>query len=344
MQETLQVYTPEIIQNYISSRAGETRLGDHIHTVPQNTSWQIALSQTPARYVILGIPEDIGVRANGGTGGAQTGWQPFLKAFLNIQENEFCSGKDIFLLGQIDTAALMEQYGEQEDAEILRQGTAELDAILYPVIREIVSWGKIPILIGGGHNNAYPLLKGLSLGKEQAVNVINMDAHADFRALEGRHSGNGFHYAYAEQYLKHYAAFGLHEAYNNTEIWQHFHQNKDLFYTSFEQIFLRAALDFETALSKNLDHVQNSYYGIELDLDCIADTLSSAASPVGFSRNEALRYLYRAGGHQNAAYLHLTEGVALRADGQAYPMTGKLLSYLAQAFIKGHRDATNPSR
>jgi formiminoglutamase len=34
------------------------------------------------------------------------------------------------------------------------------------------------------------------------VNAINFDAHSDFRILEGRHSGNGFSYAYEEGFLK----------------------------------------------------------------------------------------------------------------------------------------------
>jgi arginase family enzyme len=34
------------------------------------------------------------------------------------------------------------------------------------------------------------------------VNAINFDAHSDFRILEGRHSGNGFSYAYEEGFQK----------------------------------------------------------------------------------------------------------------------------------------------
>jgi formiminoglutamase len=39
------------------------------------------------------------------------------------------------------------------------------------------------------------------------VNAINFDAHSDFRILEGRHSGNGFSYAYEEGFLKKYFIF-----------------------------------------------------------------------------------------------------------------------------------------
>ena len=63
---------------------------------------------------------------------------------------------------------------------------------------EIVPSGKIPIIIGGGHNNAYGNIKGLALAKGKPVNAINFDAHSDFRIMEGRHSGNGFSYAFEE--------------------------------------------------------------------------------------------------------------------------------------------------
>jgi formiminoglutamase len=61
---------------------------------------------------------------------------------------------------------------------------------------------KIPIVIGGGHNNTYPLIKGTAKGWHKAgviplaqINCINLDAHSDYRPMEGRHSGNAFRYA-----------------------------------------------------------------------------------------------------------------------------------------------------
>jgi formiminoglutamase len=39
---------------------------------------------------------------------------------------------------------------------------------------------------------------------QRKTGAINFDAHSDFRILEGRHSGNGFSYAYEEGFLKKY--------------------------------------------------------------------------------------------------------------------------------------------
>ena len=69
---------------------------------------------------------------------------------------------------------------------------------------QIVLADKKPIIIGGGHNNAYGNIKGTSLAIGEPINVINFDAHSDFRPEEGRHSGNGFSYAYTEGFLNYY--------------------------------------------------------------------------------------------------------------------------------------------
>lgn len=332
--QAVHLFQKEDLEQYYSPREGELKIGQTI-LLPESSNWKSWLENQKARFVLLGIPEDIGVRANGGIGGAQTAWESFLKAFLNIQDNTFLKGKHMILLGTVAVQDLMEQYTPDATLAALREGVSSIDALLTPVIEAIVNARKIPILIGGGHNNAYPLLKGLSLAKNESVNAINLDAHADFRAQEGRHSGNGFSYAYAEGYLKKYAALGLHQAYNNAAMITQFDTNPDLKAIWFESVYLQQELGFAQALQQALAHVQEQSFGVELDLDCITDTLSSAQSPLGFSRTEAWQYVFECAGQVKSAYLHLTEGVAVRADGIQYPMTGKLLSYLVQAFVKG---------
>ena len=70
------------------------------------------------------------------------------------------------------------------------------------LLKIIIKAKKIPIIVGGGHNNAYGIIKGSALALNKKINVLNIDAHADFRPLEGRHSGNGFSYAFHEGFIK----------------------------------------------------------------------------------------------------------------------------------------------
>ncbi|MFW1410820.1 hypothetical protein ACEWAY_23085, partial [Vibrio parahaemolyticus] len=76
--------------------------------------------------------EDIGVKANGGIGGADSAWLPFLKAFLNIQSNDFLEGSDILLLGHFDFSAieqLIEQHAHdgEEKMEAFRHAVNTVD-------------------------------------------------------------------------------------------------------------------------------------------------------------------------------------------------------------------------
>lgn len=320
-------YSQNDILSYISFREGEHKLGQSIEILNNFDS----LTQSNARFVLIGIPEDVGVRANKGVGGADTSWQAFLKSFLNIQETSFLSGKDFILAGKFSINLLKEEI----QIDRLREAVAQIDSIVFPVIQQIISAGKIPIVIGGGHNNVYPILKGASLALKQPVNVVNLDAHSDFRRKEGRHSGNGFRYAYEEKYLEKYALLGLHEAYNHPDILKELNENPDFLCILREDIFMRQKISWEEAIQRVLGHIDNQKFGVELDLDCIENTLSSAMTPIGISASLAMNFLYKAGQDNQSLYLHLPEGVSEREDGLKNTLTGKLLSYLVQSFAKG---------
>src|SRR4029077_4566034 len=105
-----------------------------------------------------------GAKGNFGIGGADTLWITFLKSFLNIQSNDFLDGKDILLLGHFDFGDI--QYlidttakGEDERIEAYRHAVNAIDEEVEQLVKLITEHRKIPIVIGGGHNNSYPLIK-----------------------------------------------------------------------------------------------------------------------------------------------------------------------------------------
>lgn len=319
-------------EKFLSYRAGETRLGQCIRCEEEIVD--DALSHPEIKFILVGAPEDTGVRANHGIGGADSSWVPFLKSFLNIQESNFLSGKNFLLYGCL--RKYPELIPENKDSiDSLRKQTEAIDDILFPVIQKIIQAGKIPIVIGGGHNNAFPILKGASLANGLSVNALNIDAHADFRAIEGRHSGNGFSYAFMKGYLKKYFALGLHEAYNNMEMMQNIAESPDIDSIYWEDIFLRKKVNWFHSIQKAINHVSTNYFGTEMDVDCIENILSSATTPVGIQPREAMEALYLCGKNPNSIYLHIPEAVAQRTDGLQNPLAGKLLSYLVQGFAKG---------
>lgn len=327
-------------------RRFETKLGERIQTTKAG-EWPNVLEESSAKYVLVGIPEDIGVRANIGIGGADTNWYPFLNSFLNIQSNDFCTGEDILLLGHFDFGDMKylienNAFNEEEKINAYRHAVNIIDDEVETLVKAIAVAGKFPIVIGGGHNNAYPILKGVSKGLFKLgelplpqLNAINLDAHTDYRSMEGRHSGNAFRYAESDGYLGKYSILGLHENYVAQNVLAEMQSNPFMQYTSYEDIFLRERKGFMQALGQAVDFTHDSYTGIELDMDCVQNALSSAHTPSGISALLARQYVTYTARHARAAYLHVCEGATQLVDGRKDDTTGKLLSYLVSDFVKG---------
>ncbi|RYZ52675.1 MAG: arginase [Sphingobacteriales bacterium] len=324
------------IDSYIYKRPGETKLGETV-SVLDGSDWQFELRESSAQFVLIGIPEDIGVRANFGLGGAQHLWKPVLKSLLNVQETEILQGSKLAVLGAFGFEQLMHE-AEGASVEKLRELVSRVDDLVYPVIQSISACGKIPLVIGGGHNNAYPIIKGLSRSIKQQINCLNLDAHSDYRAIEGRHSGNGFRYAKMDGYLNKYAVIGLHQSYNSQSVLNELASDKDIRYSFYEDLFLSGQLEFQSAIDDALRFASGARTGIEIDLDCIENALSSAASPCGITPLQARKFIISCARFAEVAYLHITEGTVKLADGRENVLTAKLVAYIITDFI---RSATN---
>lgn len=343
-------YSKHDVLNLTRIRRFETKLGESVHVLPEKTDLDKALQQSTAKYVVFGIPEDIGIRANHGTGGADSAWMPFLSAFLNLQSNDFLNGEEILLIGQFnftELTHLIEQNasGYEEKIDAYRHAVITIDDAVEELAKIITTHNKIPIAIGGGHNNAYPLIKGVAKGLHKAgviplaqINCINLDAHSDFRPSEGRHSGNGFRYAEEDGYLQKYCVIGLHENYLPQNVWLDIVNNPFLDFITYEDIFILEKRNFIQAVAHATGFTEENYTGVELDLDCIQNTLSSAMTPSGISPLHARQYVTLAARESQVAYLHICEGAARLADGRNDDNTGKLISYLVSDFIKGHEE------
>lgn len=333
------IFSQGDILNLVNKRDGETKLGEKVafyrHCESQSRNFGKgndeaisikSLIKSSAKFVLLGIPEDIGVRANYGIGGANTAWKPALKSFLNLQQNSFLKGEDILVLGEFEIPE-----NNTKDIVKLRKCVAEIDDLVCPILQKIVEAGKIPIVIGGGHNNCYPIIKGISLAKKQKINVLNIDAHTDLRnPEEGRHSGNGFSCAIKNGYLDQYRIFGLHQNYVSEAQLEFIANNKAIKAVYFDDLLLseqELALAAETLLKD-----VKSPVGLEIDLDSIASILSSAATPSGFSLNEIRQLVLTL--KNNFSYLHICEGASQLSDGRIDETMGKTIAYLVSDFIK----------
>lgn len=321
--EGLKIYSADQIRSLTTHREGETKLGECVQFI---TSIE-ELGSSSAKFVLLGIPEDIGVRANCGIAGASSAWKPALKAILNTQSNRFLQGTELLVLGEFT-------FSEPEDQHIeaLQKKVEQMDTLIYEVIERIVHEGKIPIVIGGGHNNAYPIIKGSSLARQSPIHTVNIDAHADLRPTTGRHSGNGFSYAIQDGYLDKYGIFGLHQNYNNEAILKAIDANQNIYTIFFEEMLVNPniKIQFWNELINNFDRP-----GLEIDLDSIENVLSSASTPSGLPANLIREILITS--TKKYAYLHICEGAAAMSDGRTCPQVAKLISFMVTDFIKNQK-------
>ncbi len=314
MNLDLNIYCNDSIKKYCETRANETRIWQSLSFLDTNVEYSQALKDAAdfgKKYVLIGIPEGLGPRANLGRGGAELGWQAFLSRFLNLQANRYFPGDKVLLLGEINTGKLMQEAEALDTSNAtqlskLRELCAQLDKIVEPVIQAIFDAGLEPLVIGGGHNNCFPIISALAKSKQSAVNAVNLDPHADFRDIEGRHSGNGFHYAYKNNYLAHYHIIGLHEYKNNEAIYNAL-AAANFNYDSYQKIKIRQEITLNQAC-ENVNALMaksTNPLGVEIDLDCISNMPVSAFTNCGFTINDAERFVHIFA--KNAKYLHLCE-------------------------------------
>jgi formiminoglutamase len=338
-------FTQQHCDTLLNLRPNETKIGQQVYLASAELSLgQNALDakSSGAQFAIIAIAEDVGPRANLGRGGADDAFVTSMKQLLNLQSNRFLNGNECAILGQI---SLDTPLPATATIEQLRQATAQLDSIVIAAISQIMQAGLEPIVIGGGHNNAYGLLMATKATTGLPVAAVNLDPHSDFRPREGRHSGNGFSYAAANGALDHYHILGLHEL-KNSEVTL---EQLSLFgatWHSFQQIWVRRELPLDTVLKQIATSLNQTQLpvALELDVDVIANMPSSAATFAGIPLLDACHYVHYIAKHCPCHYAHFAETAPAchHAGVEAgYRDAGQALSELIYAYIQGRLTGLN---
>ncbi len=329
--EKLKVYKKQDIERLISKRKGEKKFGEELIFAKNLED----LENHSAKYVLLGIPEDIGVRANYGKPGTSKAWQTALKSLVNIQINRFNDPSDLILLGELDCREWMQKASnidEKDPNYFPKMGdlVKEIDQELSELIEAIVSKNKIPVIIGGGHNNAYGNIKGTAKALKKPIDVLNIDAHTDLRQLEHRHSGNGFSYAIEGQFLCKYSIFGLHKNYTPEYIFEEMELSENITYQLLEELQIypdEVPQKFQVAIQD----LKSNDFGLELDCDSIMNFPSSAMSPAGFTVDQVRDFIRLSKKTGCCRYFHICEAAP---DENNESQAGKALAYFISDFIQ----------
>ena len=343
MQELVHPLTQSVALSQIRQRDGEQKLAQTADFCASGESWKAALARTKAAVVVLGIPSDIGVRANFGKPGCATLWAAARAKFLAMQDNAALRGESLLVLGEIAVEDVMRKAGMLDatravDLAALHALVCEVDERVAAVVQEIVKSGKLLVAVGGGHENAFGIMKGLSKATLRAVSCINIDAHADLRQDAGRNSGNAFSAARREKFLERYCVVGLQEPFVNDAMWEQLCNEKDLRAITLEKLlglfpfgrWLPHAPHI-AAMEEAAKFAKKRPLALEMDLDAITGVAASAPTTAGLAVEEVREMLRYIGARRDVSTFHICEGIADETDSQG---VGALTALLMSDVIK----------
>ena len=250
-----------------------------------------------ADLVILGCPQDEGVRRNNGREGAASAPSAIREQFYKL--TTFNMKKKVFDLGDLKLGVTLEETHQAHAA----------------VVVQILKDGKRVIVLGGGNDISYPDGRAMAevFGPEWWIGV-NIDSHLDVRLAEERNSGTPYRQLLDEGHLlpKYFyeVAFQTHFC---SPIYYEYIRGLGVNRISLELLRSRAEADMELKESikqKFIGHSSslNTFFGFDLDAVRSADAPgTSAPSPLGLKASEFIQLVKYAASLANTRIIEFSE-------------------------------------
>ena len=156
--------------------------------------------------VLVGCPQDEGVRRNRGRPGAAEAPAEIRRALYRYPVTEFHQGLRLLDLGDIRIDGELEAVHDR----------------LHAVMRQVLRDGKKAVVLGGGNDISYPDVSALAV-EASPVLAFNVDRHLDVRADTPRNSGTPYRQLLEEGHLdpKHFHEVGTNSFANSVEYLQY---------------------------------------------------------------------------------------------------------------------------
>ena len=275
-----------------------------------------------ANLVILGCPQDEGVRRNNGRPGAEHGPAAIREQFYKL--TPFNIKQKIFDVGDVKIGSSLEETHETH----------------FEIVSQLLRDGKRIIVLGGGNDISYP--DGCAMaevfGPEWWIG-INIDSHLDVRVAEQRNSGTPYRQLLEEgRLLPQYfyeVAFQTHFC---SPVYYDYIRSLGVNRISLELLRSRAEADLELKESikqKFIGHSSslNTFFGFDLDAVRSADAPgTSAPSPLGLRNSEFIQLVKYAASLANTKIIEFSE-VAPKYDSDS--RTSKLVAIAMHRFCSG---------
>lgn len=267
----------------------DPRLGETVSSNPAG--------YTAADIVILGCPQDEGVRRNNGRVGAADAPSAIREQFYRL--TPFNIRKRIFDIGDVNIGGSLEDTHETHCA----------------VVKQILLDGKQLIVLGGGNDISYPDGRAMSevFGREKWIG-INVDSHLDVRVAEQRNSGTPYRQLLEEGFLlPNYFYEVAYQTHFASPVYYKYLRDLGVNRISLEVLRSREAADLE--LKENIRHrfigqsaSLNTFFGFDIDAVRASDAPgSSAPSPLGLRAGEFITLVKYAASLANTKLIEFSE-------------------------------------
>lgn len=250
-----------------------------------------------ADLVILGCPQDEGVRRNNGRPGAAEAPKAVREQFYRLTPLNIV--KRIFDIGDVRIGAELE---ETHDRQI-------------EIVKKVLTDGKRLIVIGGGNDISYP--DGRAMAEVFGVKdwiAINIDSHLDVRIAEQRNSGTPYRQLLDENLLRPTYFYEVgYQTHLCSPIYYEYIRNAGVNRISLELLRSRSEADWELKESikdKFVHHSNslNTFFGFDLDAVRAADAPgTSAPSPLGLRAGEFIQLVKYAASLANTRIIEFSE-------------------------------------
>ncbi len=270
--------------------------------------------------VLIGVPQDEGVKRNKGRLGAEKApneIRKYLYRFtpFNFKFTKQITNLKIFDLGNLKTDGTLEEIHER----------------LTFVISKLIERKILPIVLGGGHDIAFPDYLGFAKNFQNRA-VLNIDTHLDVRDSQPRNSGTPFRQILECEYKPDkLIEIGIQDYANSIYHFEYAIKNKVKIIT-LDEIKSKG---IESLLSSIHQDLKNYPLHLSFDMDSVrgADAPGvSATYPSGLSANEVLKIALYCGLNFDVKILDIAEvNPEFDIDGK----TSRLAGYFILNFLTG---------
>ncbi len=289
-----------------------------------------------ATHVLIGCPQDEGVRRNNGRVGAALAPDKIRERLYKLQVPETPEIK-LYDAGNINIDFFDFTDTElREDIPEITKETKDHDGLerahkyLTKAVKQFLKDGKKVIVLGGGNDISYADVRALS-ELHGHIAAINIDAHLDMRIADKMTSGTPYRRLIEDGLLHphHFHEFGIRPETNAafylksaTEMGVNLHYFQDIIVNDAASVF-----------GNLLKTLSDSPLFLGLDMDAIhaADAPGvSASSPIGFTAKEVSHFIRKAAQLNNLLIFEITEvNPRYDIDGQ----TSKLAAHFIYEFL-----------